>query len=78
MNMIKAIILENNINDDQWPKLVFTITYIENNWSTKVSQNFSLYKTSTYKLLNLSHFQILGSNVYIFLHKEKRMLKLEK
>lgn len=54
------------------------MTYVKNNWSIRVIQNLSSYKAYTYKFPNLSHFLVLNSIIYIFLHKEKQMLKLEK
>lgn len=53
--------------------------YVKNNQPMKVLQNIlSPYKAYTYELPYLSHFQILGLTVYVFLHKEKRTLKSEK
>lgn len=78
IDMTRATILERNINNDLWPELVLAITYMKNNWSTRALQNLSLYKAYTRKLPNLSHLRILGSTVYIFLHKEEWTLKSEK
>lgn len=36
INMTKTIILKSNIDNDQWPELVFAITYIKNSQSIKV------------------------------------------
>lgn len=76
--MTRVIILKKNIDNDLWPKLVFTMTYLKNNWLTRAVQNFSSYETYTYKLFNLFYLQILGFIIYVFLHKEKQTLKLEK
>lgn len=55
------------------------MTYIKNNHLIKVLvNNLSLYKTHFYKKSSFSHLQILGSIIYIFLHKEKCIIKLEK
>lgn len=76
--MTRVTILERNINNNLWPELVFTITYVKNNWPTKAVQNLSPHKVYTYKLPDLSHFQVLGSIIYIFLYKEEQKLKSEK
>lgn len=39
--MIRATILESNIDDNLWPELVLAVTYIKNNWLTRV------FKTAT-------------------------------
>lgn len=75
--MTRAIIYEENIEDNLWLELIFTMTFIKNNWSTRTLQNLSRYKASTHKLLDLSHLQILRSTIYLFLHKEEQMLKSE-
>ena len=78
MNMTRATILEGNINDDLWPKLVLAMTYVKNNWPTRAVQNLSPYKAYIHKLPDLSHLRILGSIIYIFQHKEEQMLKSKK
>ena len=54
------------------------MTYINNNWSTIILQNLSPYKLYTHKLSNLSHLQLLGSTLYVFLYQEEQILKLQK
>lgn len=76
--MIRAIIPKENINDDLLLKPIFAMTYVKNNQLTRAIQNLSLYKAYSHKLLNISYLQIRDSTVYIFLHKEKQRLKLEK
>lgn len=52
------------------------MTYLKNNQPIRVLQNnLSPYKAYTHELPNLSYFQILGLNVYVFLYKEKQTLK---
>ena len=43
-----------------------------------LQNNLSLYKAYTYGLSNLSHLQIFGSTVYVFIYKEEQTLKPEK
>lgn len=76
--MTRATILERNIDDNPWLKLVFAMTYVKNNQLTRAVQNLSLYEVYTHKLPNLSHLQVLGSTVYVFLHKKEQILKSEK
>lgn len=76
--MTRTIILEKNINNDLWPELVFTMIHVKNSWLIKVLQNLSSYKALTWDYLNISPLRILESIIYIFLHKEKLLLKLEK
>ena len=43
-----------------------------------LQNNFNPHITYTHKLLDLSHFQIFDSTIYIFLCKEEQTLKWEK
>lgn len=78
MDMTKAIILEENINDNLWPKLALIMTYVKNNRPIKVLQNLSFYKTYTYKFFNLSKLQIIDSTIYIFLYNREINIEVEK
>lgn len=78
MNITKATILEGNIDDDLRPELVLIMTYVKNNRPIKALQDLSPYKSYTHKVPDLAHFQMLGSTIYVFLHKEKCSLKSEK
>lgn len=40
--------------------------------STKVLKNNNLYKTHFKKLLNINYLQVLGSTIYIFIHKKSK------
>lgn len=56
MNITRATILEGNIKDELWPKLVLAMTYIKNSHSTKVlANNFSSHKAHIYKKLDFSY-----------------------
>ncbi len=79
MDMTRAIILEGNIDDDLWPELVLAMTYVKNNRPTRALQgNISPHKVSTKEAPNLAHLWVLGSTVYVLLHKEERSMKSEK
>lgn len=53
--MIRVTILENNIYNELWLKLMLIMTYIKNYWSIKAFQNFNPYETHFKKRLNLSY-----------------------
>ena len=79
MDMTRATILERNIDDDLWPELVLTMTYIKNNRPTRALQgNISPHEVSTKEAHNLAHLRVLGSTVYVLLHEEERSMKPEK
>lgn len=56
MDMTRATIFKENIDNDLWLKLIHIITYMKNNWLLRILQNFSLYKIYTYNFSNSSHF----------------------
>lgn len=78
IDMTRAIILEDNIDNDLWPELVLAMTYIKNSRPTQALKNITPYKTQFYKQPDLTHLQILSSTVYILLHEEERLIKSEK
>ena len=41
MDITRATILEENIDDDLWPELVLAMTYVKNNRLTRAVQNLS-------------------------------------
>lgn len=36
MDITRATILESSIDDDLWPELILEMTYVNNNWPTRV------------------------------------------
>lgn len=76
--MTRATILEGNIDDELWPELVFAMTYIKNSRPTRALQNLSPHEVHFHEQPNLTHLRILGSTVYVLLHKEERLMKSEK
>lgn len=78
IDMTKATVLESNIDDDLWPKLVLAITYIKNSQPMPVLENISPHEAHFHEQPNPAHLQILGSTVYLLLHEEERLMKLEK
>lgn len=79
MDMARATILEGNLSDDLWPEVILAMTYIKNLRPTKALENNNTPYNAQYKEdPDISHLRILGSTVYVFLHKEERELKSEK
>lgn len=79
IDMTWVTILEGNIDDKLWPELVLVMTYIKNNQLTRfLANNQSSNKAHVYKKPDFLHLQILGSTIYILLHKEKRLMKSRK
>ena len=76
--MTKATILEGNIDNDLWSERVLAMTYIKNSRPTQALKNISPYEAQFHEQPDLTHLQILGSTVYILLHKEERLMKSEK
>lgn len=79
MDITRATILENNLNDNLWLEVIIIMTYIKNLYLTKALNNSNTPYNFQYKKdPNIYYLQILGFTVYVFLHKEKHELKLDK
>lgn len=79
MDMVRATILEGNIDDLLWPEIVLAMTHIKNIRPTRsLKGSISPYEMQNKKLPNLHHLRVLGSTVYVFLHEEERSLKSAK
>ena len=78
MDMTRARILEGNIDDELWPELVLAMTYVKNSQPTRTLENISPHEAHFHKQPNWAHLRILGSTVYVLLHKEERLMKSEK
>lgn len=74
--MVRITILEGGIDNILWLKIVLAITHIKNQQPTCAFKDNSNPIEIRYQALpDVQHLCILGSNVYIFLHKEKQALK---
>ncbi len=74
--MVRATIFEDRIDDKLWPEIVLAMTHIKNLRPTRALEGFiSPIEIQNQAIPNLHHLRILGSNVYVFLHKEDRSLK---
>lgn len=78
MDMTRAKFLEGNLNDDLWPEVILTMTYVKNVRPTKALEGKHPYLAQNDDNPNIQHLRILSSTVYVFLHEEKRTLKSEK
>lgn len=76
IDMTRAKILEGDIEDELWPELVLVLIHIKKKRLIRVlANNLSPHKSPFYEKPELSHVQILGSIIYILVHKEKCIMK---
>lgn len=78
IDIIRAKIFEQNINDNLWPEIILAISQVKNIRSISALKRDNLYQVLHNSPLNVNHLRVLGSTVYVFIHKEKQNLKLEK
>lgn len=80
MDMTRATILDGNIDDKLWPEIILAMTDIKNNRLTKaLLSNATLYEAQSQEnITDMSHLRVLGSIVYVFLHKEEQSQKSKK
>lgn len=76
--MAKALIIERVIDDTFWPEVILTMTYIKNIRPTTALKGLSPYQKLFNTPPDLTHLQVLGLTIYVFIHKEKQDLKSEK
>ena len=69
IDMTRVTILEKNIDNELWPELVLVMNYVKNSGPTKVLPNLTPHKALTRDHPDISNLQILGSSIYVFLHK---------
>ena len=80
MDITRATIPEGNFDDKLWPEIIFTMTYIKNNFPIKaLASNTILYKApSQENTTDVSYFCVLDSTIYVFFHKKERSRKSKK
>lgn len=78
MDMTRAKILEENIDDDLWPEIILARTQVKNVRPTHALEGGNPHQALFDKLPNVNHLRVLGSTVYVFIHEEERNLKSEK
>ena len=79
MDMVRASMLEGGIDDTLWPEIVLAITHIKNLRPARALDDYiSSIEMQNQAIPDPHHLRILGSNVYVFFHEEKRSLKSAK
>ncbi len=79
IGMVRVTILEGGIDNILWSEIILVMTHIKNLRPTRVLKEFiSPIKMQNQAIPDLNHLRIFGSNVYVFLHKEKQSLKSAK
>ena len=78
MDMTWATILKGSLDDDLWPEVIVAMTSIKNVRPTKALDEKNPYYVQYDNNPSIQHLRILGSTVYVFLHKKERALKSEK
>lgn len=77
--MVRATILKKGIDDILWLKIILAMTHIKNLRPIKVLKGFiSLIEMQNQAIPDLYLLCIIGSNIYVFLYKEKQSLKSTK
>lgn len=78
IDMARVLIIKKEIDDTFWSEVILAMTYIKNIRPITALKDLSLYQ----KLFNippdLTHLQVLGSTIYVLIHKEEQDLKSEK
>lgn len=71
--MARATILEGNIQDNLWPKVILVMIYIKNFHRAKALENDNTPHYAQHQEdPDTSHLLTLGSTVYVFLSEEER------
>lgn len=78
MDMARASIIERGIDDMFWPKVILAMTYIKNIRPTSALNGLSPHEKLHNTPPDPTHLRVLGSTIYVLIHKEERDLKSEK
>ena len=78
LDMAQCTILGGNIPDNLWPEIVLAMVNIKNVRLTKALNGISLYEALEKTPSTLDHLMMIGSTVYVLIHKEKRHGNLSK
>lgn len=71
-------ILEKNIDDDPWPKVILAMTHVKNIHPMNALDGMSHHESQFNKPPHVSHLRVLGATFYVLIHEEERDLKSEK
>ena len=78
MEQVRSTIIVEGIPNKLWPKVLLAITHISNLLLIIALDSRSFFEASTKFLSKLDHLHILGSTVYVFIHKEEKKAKSTK
>lgn len=78
MDMARVTIIEKDLDDIFWPKIVLTMTYTKNVRPTTALKGGKPYKKQFNCLFDVCHLWILGSTVYLLIHEEEQDFQSEK
>lgn len=77
--MVRVTIVEGRIDDIEQTEVVLIMIHIKNLQLTRALEEFiSPIKKQDNVFYSLQHLYVLDLTVYVFLHKEKRILKSAK
>lgn len=78
MDMTYAIILNRNIDNNLWSKIILVITLVKNIKLISLFEDKNPYKVHFKKILEIKYLQVFGFTVYVLIYKEEWNLKSEK
>ena len=78
MEMTRACILERNIDDGLWSEVFLAMTNVKNICPISTLSRKSLHKSQFYKAIDVLHFHVLGSTVYVLIYKKEQNIKSKK
>lgn len=73
IEQVKSVNIKETILNNLWLEILLAITYISNLLPTFLWDRLNVYETSNGLFPQLNHLKVLGSIVYIFIHKEKKI-----
>lgn len=79
IEMVRATILEGDMDDTLWPEVVLAMTHVKNLRPTRALEGaISPLEKQENTQPSFQHLRVLGSTVYVFLQEEERTLKSAK
>ena len=79
MEMVRATILEGEMDDILWPEVVLAMTHVKNLRPTRALEgSISPAEMQDQIVPSLQNLCVLWSTIYVFLHEEERTLKSAK
>ena len=72
MNMTRYTIIKGGIPDYLWTEIVLAMVHVKNIRPTHALSGKSPYEFYESKPPSLNHLRVLGSTVYVLIHKEER------